>query len=305
MINYRLLKGFLSFITFILLGYSKPVLSAERVVLSVPILGEFTVSRESLEQFAEDGTISRELGLYTRYLSQDELTLFQEFLQKRVEMNPVVISRFTQVGMGETLLKRMGELIQMEGNISGFYGLRSALVLSAFESEGVSILSIIRHFPRQEVRLNLGSLLGLWQEFTALSDYTETSVTAIAQQANLEAQAETWSNLEQLKDLRNIGQYKPKKQTITFNIQQIRQTNQGLSALYPLEVDFYLPIDAPNPTPLIIISHGFGSYQGNYGIAEHLASYGFAVAVPRHIGSDLAYQRTILLRRCKSYLQSH
>ncbi|MGK7946250.1 MAG: alpha/beta hydrolase, partial [Microcystaceae cyanobacterium] len=292
MLRHRLIQGFFSLIVFLLLGQTKPVLSADRVVLSVPVLGEFTVSRESLEQFAEDGTISPDLELYTRFLSEEDLIIFRVFLQQRFDLDPVVLSRFTQVGMGETLLKRIGELILMEGNTNGFYGLRSALVLAAFEKEEGTILSIIRHFPRQEVHLDISEMLALWQQFTALSDYTQTSVVAIAQQANREAQAETWQNLAQLDDLRKMGQYKTQKQTFTFDIEEIRQTNQGLSPLYPLEVDFYLPIDAPTSAPLVIISHGFGSYQGNYEIAYHLASYGFAVAVPRHIGSDLAYRES-------------
>jgi len=279
----------------VLLGQVKPIFSAEKVVFNLSVLGDFTVSLDSLEKFEKNGEISPDLARYTRYLDEQTLLQFRGVLQKRFPISPVVVSHFTNVGIGKRLLKHLGELIQMEGNVDGFYALRSALVLSASEPEGVSLIRVLRHFPGQKIRLNTDLILKLVQEFATLSDYTKVSINAIAQEATLEAQQERLTNLEQLTDLRNIGKFKTQKQTITFNVNRLRQTNQGFSTHYPLEVDIYLPIDAETPSsPLIVISHGFGSSQGDYGIAEHLASYGFAVIVPRHIGSDLAYRESFL-----------
>ena len=50
--------------------------------------------------------------------------------------------------------------------------------------------------------------------------------------------------------------------------------------------DLYLP-SLSTPRPLIVISHGLGSDRSSFAyLAQHLASYGFAVAVPEHPGSD-------------------
>ncbi len=285
---------FYSLTFLILLGQGKPLLSAERVVFNVSVLGDFTVSLDSLEKFEKTGEISSDLAKYTNYLDETTLNQFRGLLKKRFPISPVVVSHFTKVGIGKTLLKRVGDLVQMEGNTNGFYALRSSLVLSAAEPEGIGSINVLSRFPRRDVRLETDAILELLKTFTALSDYTKTSINAIAQQSNTEAAEEKLSNLDKLTDLRTNGQFKFKKKIITFEIADLRQTNQGLATHYPLEVDFYLPQGKETSSPLVIVSHGFGSYQGNYSIAEHLASYGFAVAVPRHIGSDLSYREDFL-----------
>jgi predicted dienelactone hydrolase len=50
-------------------------------------------------------------------------------------------------------------------------------------------------------------------------------------------------------------------------------------------VDLYLPTGGS--APVIVISHGLGSDRLTFKyLATHLASYGFAVAVPEHPGSN-------------------
>ena len=53
-------------------------------------------------------------------------------------------------------------------------------------------------------------------------------------------------------------------------------------------VDLYLPQSkGSQPLPLIVISHGLGSDLTTFAyLAKHLASHGFAVAVPEHPGSS-------------------
>jgi len=47
--------------------------------------------------------------------------------------------------------------------------------------------------------------------------------------------------------------------------------------------------------PVIVISHGLGSDSSNFEyLATHLASYGFAVVVPNHPGSDSKQLRSLL-----------
>jgi predicted dienelactone hydrolase len=52
-------------------------------------------------------------------------------------------------------------------------------------------------------------------------------------------------------------------------------------------MDIYLPQRSPQPAPVVVISHGLGSDRISFQyLAKHLASYGFAVAVPEHPGSN-------------------
>ena len=57
--------------------------------------------------------------------------------------------------------------------------------------------------------------------------------------------------------------------------------------------DLYLP-SLSTPRPLIVISHGLGSDRSSFAyLAQHLASYGFAVAVPEHPGSDASHLQAL------------
>jgi predicted dienelactone hydrolase len=50
-----------------------------------------------------------------------------------------------------------------------------------------------------------------------------------------------------------------------------------------------MPLPANTTLPVVIISHGLGDTLVNFrDLGSHLASYGFAVALPEHIGSNLA-----------------
>ncbi|GAC1493867.1 MAG: hypothetical protein NVS2B14_07200 [Chamaesiphon sp.] len=80
-------------------------------------------------------------------------------------------------------------------------------------------------------------------------------------------------------DLRQLGPLKWNKQTITLNDSQ-------RSRVFP--ADIYLPQQSnQHLLPVIVISHGLGENRQTFEyLAEHLASYGFAVAVPEHPGSN-------------------
>ncbi|MDJ0578768.1 alpha/beta hydrolase [Crocosphaera sp.] len=280
---------------FPLWGDNLPVYGAERVVFSLSVLGDFSVSVDSLEAFAKEGKINRDFALYANNLDAKTLENLRQVLNQRFDADPVMVSRLLRRGIGEALLKRMGQLVQMEGNVNGFYGLRSALVLAALdESEGLTLINVMRYFPRQDIRINTDLLFDLAQEFATLFEYGDATVEAIAQQGKLEAANEEEINQEILPDLVETGDIEVIKTSRKFEINKIRQTPLGLSPSYSLNVDFYLPKNLEKPAPLVIISHGFGSYPDNYQIAQHLASYGFAVAIPQHLGSDLAYRESFL-----------
>lgn len=61
-----------------------------------------------------------------------------------------------------------------------------------------------------------------------------------------------------------------------------------------LLTDIYLP-QVPTPHPVIVISHGLDSDCTSFAyLAQHLASYGFAVVVPEHPGSNAEQLQALL-----------
>lgn len=82
--------------------------------------------------------------------------------------------------------------------------------------------------------------------------------------------------------------------TLTLSSSALRQTGRGLRVNCDFSVQTR-PQGLRQLAPVIIISHGFGDIESSFAfIAEHLASHGFVVLVPKHVGSDLSSRENFL-----------
>ncbi len=104
---------------------------------------------ESLDTFAQDGTVNKNLGFFLSIAGTSEETQikFREVLNKPAPVEPLMISRFFNSKIGEALLERTGQHIQVEGGRNGKYALRGALVTAAFDSEGLTLINFFRKLP--------------------------------------------------------------------------------------------------------------------------------------------------------------
>ncbi len=193
------------------------------------------------------------------------------------------MSQFLYTPIGETLLQRLGAVIQTEGGQPGFYALRAALILAASDPQGLTLLNVLRKFPTNGVRIDLARSVEIADALETLVERTDRAIALVQQQSVIAAKSNI--NLSQLPDLRRRGQFTWNKQTLALYDRQ-RERRYG--------VDLYLPaIDAV--APVIVISHGLGSDQKTFAyLAQQLASYGFAVAVPEHPGSNDEQLRALL-----------
>ncbi|MBL1177742.1 alpha/beta hydrolase [Pantanalinema sp. GBBB05] len=269
--------------------------SAERIRLS---LGSFerSISVNALETFAKEGKVTTpELTFVVRRLDAKTQALLRKGLQTKLEVEFLTLDRFLQVQMGEALLRRLGEIIQSRYDVNGFHGIRSAMIQAGEDPDGLTLLNVLRYFPTEDIRINLGTILALVKTVKAVPEYREALVEAVDRQAKVEAASEPAVDPSQLPDLGQPGPYRFTKTTLSLPIAAVRQTQQGLATNYNLPVDLYLPEGLSQPAPLIVMSHGFGSTRETYDyVLKHLASYGFAIAAPEHLGSDLPYRQLYL-----------
>ncbi|MGK7949937.1 MAG: alpha/beta hydrolase [Xenococcaceae cyanobacterium] len=273
----------------------KPSLGAERISFTIPIFGEFYLSVDSLEVFAKEGEITPEFNFYARRLDAQTLERFRKALQKKFDVSPATISRMTNMPMGEDFLRQLGTAIYTHPERNGLYAIRSALILAAADAEGLTAINVMRHFPTREIQLNSGLIFSLIKEVGNFLSYNETTIEAIAEQANSEISSQQKLSFSQLRDLRARGAYDVTQKTMSFKIQQARQTRLGFSADYNIKADFYLPDNLRQPAPLVVLSHGFTSDRSHFNyLAEHLASYGYIVVVPEHIGSNSKFKEDFL-----------
>jgi predicted dienelactone hydrolase len=280
----KLLKYF-SLGLFSTLLTATPGLGAEQISFFYPPFGEFSLSVESLEVFAKEGKINSELEFYANRVNPQQLAQLRELLQQRFNVTPTLVSQVTYSPIGEQVLQRLGELVLTDSRRNGFYALRGALILAAADSEGLTVVNFLRQFPGENLRLNFTEGLKIVADLSELLKKRDAVVSFLQEIASTDA-VNSPIDFSQTPDLRSPGTWRWQKKGFTLN---------DMSRDRILPTDLYLPIatsptspdKSPSPLPLVIISHGIASdrYAFVY-LAEHLASYGFAVAVLEHPGSN-------------------
>jgi predicted dienelactone hydrolase len=266
-------------------------LGADRLTIAYGVL-ERSVSIDSLSAYVKNGSVEGDFKDYVQYLEPEQLDNLRRILRTKANLTPVAVAQFLYTEQGEALLRRLGEVIRTESNLSGFYATRAAMIQAAADPEGLTPLNVLKHFPLPNIRLDLEQTLRILGDLDTLVRQTQSAIALIDQQSVLEARAEPWVPLPGLPDLRSAGTYTWQKRTLLINDPRRASQNRSFPA------DIYLPIPprTNDPTshllpqagnPLIVISHGLGSDRSTYAyLAQQLASYGFAVAVPEHPGSS-------------------
>lgn len=284
-----------------------PARSADNIYLDYDPLGR-VIPVSSLETFAEDGTIDDDLAPYIERLSLEKRQRFQQVLstplsQLNVDIpeqvsNPFALSQWLYSPIGEYVLVRVGEVIQTEGRQNGQQAMRAALILTAAESDGGSLIELIRNYPTRGLRLNLPQVAALYEAVNADIEATDRLSRTIIQGSEVAAAAEPAIDYGALPLLADTSQFGVVVRSLVLNDSQ-RDRDRANSSGRTYPVDLYLPEDlsvVPGSIPVIVISHGYGDTRTNPDIvtaARKLATNGFAVAVPEHIGSNLAYQNEL------------
>jgi predicted dienelactone hydrolase len=288
-----LLLAFTCGMFFILLTPTRS-LSAERITFYYPPFGDFSVSTYDLEVFANTGKVTTDFDYYARRVSPEQLKQLQDLLSTRFQVSPTLISQFTYLPVGETVLRRLGKVLKTENRQNGFYALRSALILAAKEPGGFTVLNILRRFPSTTLRLDFQETVSTVRDLTELLKRRDSIVSAIAQQSSQDA-PQSQTDFSQKDDLRSLGKIKWQLESFILEDKSREQRK--------IPVDLYLPqtgleeetvsqrrvgeLDTKGLSPLIVISHGVAEERQSFAyLAKHLASYGFGVAVVEHIGDS-------------------
>jgi len=264
---------------------SSPVQGAEQIYVSFGLI-EISLPIAALEVYAKEGRIEPALAAYIGYLTPEQLEQLKQVLVARVDITPVAIAQFLYSPPGEIILQRVGQIIETKARQPGFYAIRAALIKAAADPQGLTLLNVLREFPTYGIRINSSRGFDVIDELSNLIQQTGGAIAAVEQQAITEASDQPSVNFSQLLDLRQRGSFSYSKQSFTLNDLRRNRT-------FP--VDLYLPTSSSGLAPVIVISHGLGSDRQTFAyLATHLASYGFAVAVPEHPGSNAEQVRALI-----------
>lgn len=242
----------------------------------------------ALETFAQTGEVGPELESYFTLLKATPETQdkFWQALNLRREIDLVELGQLLYTDLGELFLYQFGNYIQTGARQNGRLAIRAALLGAASAPEGLSLLEILQRYPT-DIRIDVDATLELAKALGIVVDATEFFSATLAQLSQLEAAAEGTPDFAAMADLTQSG---------SFEVQQQRWQLRDEGRDRSFYVDLYRPQLLPgDQTPVVVISHGLGSRPENYaGQAEHLASYGYVVAVPQHPASDLTYRQEML-----------
>ena len=182
----------------------------------------------------------------------------------------------------------------------------TALINMASEPGGISLLSVLRHIPKS-LHLNSDRVFSAAQKIDCLLQETEQVIEELEMAALQEMNQGAIPTFDTLPDLRQVGPF-----DITSYCFQLQ--GQGDSAaMYQaglvddpawcqqrrercLRIWVYLPRPWPTSSiPVVILSHGLASAPDDLvEYAQHLASHGYAIALPQHPGSDTTYVQQML-----------
>jgi predicted dienelactone hydrolase len=255
-----------------------PVRAAERLFLRFGPL-KLSLSVSSLETFANEGKINPDLAFYLSRATPEQQALFRKALSEPVKVSPVLLSRLFYSGIGEAILTRIGRGVTQEGGINGKLGMRAAIVLAAFEPEGLTLLNFFKKFPTN-IQFEGEYLLGAAAFAEKLVRATEVFTAEMKQLSAQEAASAPPVDFAKMPDIRQRGSFgvQPKQRWLLTDSSRDRQ----------FYVDVYKPQQwRTGKTPVVVFSHGLASRPDDFGeAAEHLASYGYVVALAQHPGSD-------------------
>ncbi len=237
---------------------------------------EFTIAVASLEKYAATGHIAPDFRNVASRLNAEQLADLRDLLTQKADLDPVTVAQFLYSPQGEVVLRQLGELIQTQQRVSGFYSLRSALILAAADRQtGLTALNVLDKFPVDGLRINSALAFQMVNLVSRQIEATERAIAIVESAANGVNEDE----LDLPYDLRIAGPLTHQKRTVQW---------QDFARQRTLVVDLYLPEEnLRGDAPVLVISHGLGSNRQTFAyLAEHLVSYGFAVVVPEHPGSN-------------------
>ena len=270
---------------------SLPVKAAEKIYF---IYGPLSLSLgiDSLTLFAEEGLVNNELEYYLGIagVNEQEKEEFRQALLKKEEIDPVQLWRFLNTPTGEEILERMGNLVAVQGGRNGKYALRGALVQAALDRQkGLTLLNVFQHLSTN-VQFNLAEIFQVANYISILANGTTSIVDEMEKLSEEKAKQTKTVDFTQLPELRQPGKYG------VAPMQTWELTDRSRNPQRSFQVLVFPPQQwRKGKTPVVIISHGLASKPEDFASrAKQLASYGYLVALPDHIGSNQQYLQDML-----------
>ena len=206
-------------------------------------------------------------------------------LVKKIDIQPLSVAQFFYSYQGVKILERVGQIVKTKAGQSGFFAIRSALILAANSEEGLTPLNFLETFPIAGITIDSIQGFKIIDELSVILQETNLAIAAVEEQAFIEKVRDSEVFTEGINGAGNLS----------YRIESFKLQDKKRRRTLP--VDLYLPNrkNTNRSLSLVVISHGLGSDRTSFAyLAKFLVSYGFAVAVPEHPGSNAAQIKKLL-----------
>lgn len=278
----------------------KPAIAAEEIRLLVGGPITLSVSVDSLETFAETGEVAEDMRLFTRFANETAIAGLRQALQANIPLTVQQVDNLGYSDFGQDILFNVGKVIRPHPSLNGDRALRGAVIKAAASARENTrengqptewtALDVLKRYPSQTIDVRLQDLQEIRRFVTSYLSEKNQTTAAISAQAAIENSRET-NPIALNEDLSTPGPYAFKRGVVTLSREAQRQTPQGIQPRYSFDVDTYIPQGLSAPAPVVIVSHGYSDSKERFHyIGRHLASHGFVVLLPDHVGSDLKFR---------------
>lgn len=257
-----------------LLILSSPAMSADRISIKLSP-HHFRISLRELQQYAEGKATDHDLLQFSGSLDGGLHASIGQSLAKPYSISASEVTKVLREPMLQDLLRWLGEIFKTETGENGSKHIQRALIVSSAREGSVSLLSLIKDFPGEEVEVDADHAIGLLSKLLDLRKRTNEIITAMGEDY-LPGDLPKPTAL----DLLASGSFSTATSTLRL-FDKARDRS--------LDIDLVLPdiTGDHQALKLIVISHGLGSTRSYYGyVAQHMASHGYAVVSIQHPGSD-------------------
>ncbi|AFY62362.1 alpha/beta hydrolase [Synechococcus sp. PCC 6312] len=269
----------------VLLGavVSSPALGADSLTVSLAGI-TITATTQDLTGFSQTGELPANLAPLGTFLSAGDLAALRSALQQKITFPTEGTSQLLNTPAGQRVLNVLGQFIQTSNRQSGASGLKTALIQAAQAPQGLTLLGVIENFPDATINIDAAQAIPLVNAIFSEISTTKAVINIVNQQSQT-ALAKSPNLPSTLVDLTAPGPN-------TWQVQSLTLNNKTANFQFP--VTLYVP-NISGTIPLVVISPGLGEDLNTFAyLAEHLASYGFGVAILDHPGSDATRQTEFL-----------
>lgn len=270
------------FLSLLITTYPQAARAVEQLHLRFGFLGA-SVAIADLESFTTTGKVPSSLQLYRPLLTPE----VRQALGKSWQIPPSLAERFLDDLLpttdGERVITSLHRVFP-EANLTD---LRLALINSAKQDQGLTLINLLRQYPGEKLTVDLGGVIAIAMSVQTFYVQNKLFSPWITPESHSQAQEVATKGTTPGSDPNTVGAWEIRRRSWSFSDPRRQRT-------IPVDIYWGRGKNPPAKAPLVVISHGFAADRHflDY-LANHLASHGLVVVTIEHPKSNINWLASI------------